>query len=134
MSDSVRPHGLQPTRLLCPWDFPGKSTGVGCHCLLRTELWGKPKQFYRKAESILLLPKCMNPPFFLVTPTPTLGMILLKNIFLEFFWCSTGKESTCQCRGQGFDPWPEKIPCNTWQLSPWAVSTEPMHPRVHVSQ
>ena len=29
-----RPHGLQPTRLLCPRDFPGKSTGVGCHCLL----------------------------------------------------------------------------------------------------
>ena len=29
------PHGLQPTRLLCPWNFPGKSTGVGCHCLLR---------------------------------------------------------------------------------------------------
>ena len=27
-------HGLQPTRLLCTWDFPGKSTGVGCHCLL----------------------------------------------------------------------------------------------------
>ena len=24
---------MQPTRLLCPWDFPGKSTGVGCHCL-----------------------------------------------------------------------------------------------------
>ena len=29
--DSQRPHGLQPTRLLHPWDFPGKSTGVGCH-------------------------------------------------------------------------------------------------------
>ena len=28
------PHGLQPSRLLRPWDFPGKSTGVGCHCLL----------------------------------------------------------------------------------------------------
>jgi len=28
-------HGLWPTRLLYPWDFPGKSTGVGCHCLLR---------------------------------------------------------------------------------------------------
>ena len=28
------PHGLQPTRPLRPWDFPGKSTGVGCHCLL----------------------------------------------------------------------------------------------------
>ena len=35
VSDPQRPHGLQPTRLLHPWDFPGKSTGVGCHCLLR---------------------------------------------------------------------------------------------------
>ena len=35
VSDSSRPHGLQPTRLLRPWDFPGKSTGVGCYCLLR---------------------------------------------------------------------------------------------------
>ena len=34
VSDSSRPHGLQPTRLLRPWDFPGKITGVGCHCLL----------------------------------------------------------------------------------------------------
>ena len=33
--DSSRPHGLQPTRLRRPWDSPGKSTGVGCHCLLR---------------------------------------------------------------------------------------------------
>ena len=32
------PHGLQPTRLLCPWDFLGKSTGVGCHCLLQPVL------------------------------------------------------------------------------------------------
>ena len=28
-------HGLKPTRLLCPWDFPGKNTGVGCHFLLQ---------------------------------------------------------------------------------------------------
>ena len=34
VSDSSWPHGLQPTRLPRPWDFPGKSTGVGCHCLL----------------------------------------------------------------------------------------------------
>ena len=34
VSDSYRLHGLQPTRLLRPWDFPGKSTGMGCHCLL----------------------------------------------------------------------------------------------------
>ena len=35
LSDSLRPHGLQPTRLVHPWDFPGKRTGVGCHGLLR---------------------------------------------------------------------------------------------------
>ena len=35
VSDSSRPHGLYPTRLLCPWNFPGKSTGVGCHFLLQ---------------------------------------------------------------------------------------------------
>ena len=28
---SVRPHRQQPTRLLCPWDSPGKNTGMGCH-------------------------------------------------------------------------------------------------------
>ena len=28
VSNSLRPHGLWPTRLLCPWDFPGKNTGV----------------------------------------------------------------------------------------------------------
>ena len=34
-SNSVRPHRQQPTRLLCPWDSPGKNTGVGCHFLLQ---------------------------------------------------------------------------------------------------
>jgi len=33
MSDSVQPHRRQPTRLPCPWDSPGKNTGVGCHFL-----------------------------------------------------------------------------------------------------
>ena len=33
VSDSSWPHGLQPTRLPRPWDFPGRSTGVGCHCV-----------------------------------------------------------------------------------------------------
>ena len=35
MSDSVRPHALQPARLPCPWDSPGESTGVVCHALLQ---------------------------------------------------------------------------------------------------
>ena len=39
-------HGLQPTRPFCSWDFPGKSTGVGCHCLLHL----KPQEKTLKEE------------------------------------------------------------------------------------
>ena len=35
MSDSLQPYGLQSARLLCPWNSPGKNTGVGCHSLLQ---------------------------------------------------------------------------------------------------
>ena len=35
VSDSLRPHGLQPARLFCPWNSPGKNTGGGCHALLQ---------------------------------------------------------------------------------------------------
>ena len=35
MSDSLRPHGLWPARLFCPWDSPGKNIGAGCHFLLQ---------------------------------------------------------------------------------------------------
>ena len=35
MSNSVQHHGLSPARLLCPWDFPGKSIEMGCHSFLR---------------------------------------------------------------------------------------------------
>ena len=41
VSDSVRPHRRQPTRLRHPWDYPGKNTGVGCHFLLLSleQIW-----------------------------------------------------------------------------------------------
>ena len=35
LSDSLWSYGLWPSRLLCPWDSPGKNTGVGCHFLLQ---------------------------------------------------------------------------------------------------
>ena len=46
VSNFWRPHGLQPTRLFCPWDFPGKSTGVGCHCLLQSCLNKKKREMH----------------------------------------------------------------------------------------
>ena len=45
-------HGLQPTRLLRPWDFPSKSTGVGCHCLLRV----MSTIFYSKGQVTMCSP------------------------------------------------------------------------------
>ena len=44
VSNSVRPHRRQPTRLPCPWDSPGKNTGVGCHFLLHDQ----PRQHIKK--------------------------------------------------------------------------------------
>ena len=35
VSDSLPPRGLEPASLLCPWDSPGRNTGVGCHALLQ---------------------------------------------------------------------------------------------------
>ena len=47
VSDSYRPHGLQPTRLLHPWDLPGESTGVGCIDLKNTFLFYHMRFFFQ---------------------------------------------------------------------------------------
>ena len=57
MSDSLRPHGLWPTRLLCPWDFPGKSTGVGCPFVLQ--------RIFPTKGSNPGLPHCRQTPYCL---------------------------------------------------------------------
>ena len=55
MSDLVRPHRRQPTRLLCPWDSPGKNTGVGCHFLLQC------RKVKSESEVAQLCPTLHNP-------------------------------------------------------------------------
>ena len=57
VSDSVQPHRRQPTRLLCPWDSPGKNTGVGCHFLLQCM---KVKSQNEVAQSCLTLSDPMD--------------------------------------------------------------------------
>ena len=57
MSDSVRPHRQKPTRLPCPWDSPGKNTGVGCHFLLQCM---KVKSESEVAQSCLTLSDPMD--------------------------------------------------------------------------
>ena len=58
VSDSWRPHGLQPTRLLRPWDSPGKNTGVDCHCLLHPKAKRPPK----KCHGHCLVVRCPSDP------------------------------------------------------------------------
>ena len=57
MSDSVRPQRPPPTRLRCPWDSPGKNTGVGCHFLLQRI---KVKSESEVAQSCLTLSNPMD--------------------------------------------------------------------------
>ena len=51
MSDSVRPHRQKPTRHRCPWDSPGKNTGVGCHF---------PLQCMKEKSESELAPSCLT--------------------------------------------------------------------------
>ena len=80
MSNSLWLNGLQFTRLLCPWNSPGKNTGVGSHPLLQ-------RTFLTQGSNPGLLQcKC----------------ILYYTIIRGFPGGASGKESTCQCRRCGF--------------------------------
>ena len=68
--------------------------------------------------------------------TPVRMTIVIKNTNRGLPWWLSGKESTCQCREHGFNPWSKKIPDVSWQLSlvpqllsPPAATTEVPLPR-----
>ena len=61
MYDSVRPRRWQPTRLRCPWDSPGKNTGVGCHFLLQSMKVKSESEFVQSCP-ILSDPMDCSPP------------------------------------------------------------------------
>ena len=68
--NSLQPDGLHPTRLLCPWDFPDKNAGAGCHFLLQ--------QFFPTQE----LSPCLQHGQVDSLPLSHLGSLI--SIFLEF--------------------------------------------------
>ena len=82
-----RPHGLQPIRLLCPQDFPGKSTGVGCHFLLRKWTLKNVKKIiliFSFSKATLLIFACCG-----VGLTPVQHWLFLftlcRNVFPRFY-------------------------------------------------
>ena len=109
MSDSQRPHRLQPSRLLPPWDLPGKSTGVGCHCLLRLSTY-----FFQNLTQSLPPEK----PFlgFLPRSTRPLHMLfplVVVGVFLVVFFCCSCCQYHRACEilvsGSGIEPMPPGV-------------------------
>jgi len=56
MSNSVQPHRRKPTRLPCPWDSPGKNTGVGCHSFSNAWKWKVKVKLLSRAR-LLVTPR-----------------------------------------------------------------------------
>ena len=80
MSDPQWPHGLQPSRLLRPWDFPGRSTGVGCHCLLR--IWCPKRAQY---HFCIFLPQMQNTSLIKETSDKPKFNDILQKKWIVFF-------------------------------------------------
>ena len=92
--NSLQPHGLQTTRLFCPWNFPGKNTGVGYYFL------GFPDSSVGE-ESV----QCRRPQFYSrVRKIPWRRDRLPTPVFLGFRCGSAGKESTCNAGDLGLIP------------------------------
>ena len=97
MSNSSRPHGLQPTKLLRPSDFPGKSTGVGCHHLLRWMSLPTCKNVTDENSAITRLSHCAS----------KIGWSQINKLFLK-------KESHPRSHSQ------QVIGAGIWTLALWS--------------
>ena len=105
MSDSVRPHRWQPTRLPHPWDSPGKNTGVGCH-LLYADLQGLISPIFKnfsKVGCISFWASCLRGYYFrLGVPESLFDGICIGLAFLAFpRVLSVGEESACNAGDTG---------------------------------
>ena len=150
MSDSSRPHGLKPTRLLRPWDFSGKSTGVGCHCLKEVYLkilcchddiwfhlnltflkpWANQCIFLMEMFFLIYVNETMyllwNLPFFKMVP-PKINFFLFSNFGLIIAQ-QTSIHINCCMAGR----WPRRAiisqKCILWERGlvklpqPWGLS------------
>ena len=114
MSDSVQPQRQQPTRLPCPWDSPGKNTGVGCHFLLRCM---KVKSESEVAQSCQTLkqPHGLQPTRLLCPWTREVTLICSE----ESFWCWERLRAGIEEGNRGWDGWMASLTQWTWV---WAKS------------
>ena len=109
---TLRPRGLQPTRLLCPWDPPGKSTGLGCHFLLQgifPTQGSNPTRLHWQADSLQL--SRQGSPAAIVTFHKFIiflevgrlnGFYGLKSRYLQSHVPSRGFRGECACMPSRF--------------------------------
>ena len=89
----LQPHGLQSSRLLCPWNFPGKDTGVGCHFLLQgifTTQGSNPRLLGLLNRHVGFLPQHHKGPIeqLLDTWTDALWALCSWSSWTEELWAS----------------------------------------------
>ena len=132
MSDSVRPHRRQPTRLPRPWDSPGKNTGVGCHFLLQSMKEKSQSEVAQSCPTLRDPMDCSSPGSSIhgtfqarVLEWGTIAFSSNKYTHTYskgFPGGPSGKVSTYQSRRWkrcGFSPWVRKIPWRkAWQPTP----------------
>ena len=129
------PSNLLPPGLLPP---PAPST----HCLSSSQPWPLPPSITTHWLSPQIIHFSPSAHYYLSpghvrqqplwSPHPDSSHPLSAALFFfkkYLFWTSlwvSGKESTCQCRRRGFDPWSRKIPHAAGQISPWTTTTKPV--------
>ena len=113
VSDSLQPHGLQPAKLLCLWNFPGKNTGAGCHFFLQGIF---PAQ---GSNSCLLHCQADSLP---------LSHHWVLTVACRIFRLRCGLK-TLSCTMQDLAPWPgiepEPPALGAQSLSPWTTREVP---------
>ena len=121
VSDSVRPHRRQPTRLLCPWDSPGKNTGVGCHFLLQCMKVKSENEFAQSCLTLSNLMDCSLPGSSVhgIFQARVLewGAIAFSDIYIyiKHSFCSTAETNVHVCM---LSPFSRVQLCNSMDCNP----------------
>ena len=146
MSNSVRPHRQQPTRLPRPWDSPGKNTGVGCHFLLQCMKVKSEREITQSCRTL-------RDPMDCSLPGSSIHGIFQARVLewgaiaFSFSLIDDGKESACDAGDLGLIPGVGRSPgegndnplqCSwlenpmdrgAWGYSPWGCKESDMAER-----
>ena len=116
MFDSLRPCGLSPAKLLCPWDSPCMNTGMGCHALLQRIFSTQGLNHVSFLSGRFLVGACFLFFFFMWTILKTFieFVIILLLFYVLDFWPRGMWDLSSPTRGQAHTPCIRRWSCNHW--------------------